>query len=171
MINRVIIMGRLCSDPEIKQTTSGISFCRFRVAVDRPYSKDAEQTADFINITAWRQTAEFVARYFGKGKMIAVEGSMRNNDYTDNNGVKHYGMDVLADRVSFCGDRGSGENAEAQIPAQNTAQRFDTLESPPRSRPAQAAPAAPRNSAPQPQYTQPQLGEFEQILSDGDVPF
>ena len=96
MLNKVIIMGRLTADPELRQTPSGISTCRFSVAVDRGYkSKDTgERQTDFIRVTAWRQTAEFVSRYFSKGKMIIVEGSLRNNDYTDANGVKHYSMDV-----------------------------------------------------------------------------
>lgn len=101
MLNKVIIMGRLTADPELRQTPSGISTCRFSVAVDRGYkSKDTgERQTDFIRVTAWRQTAEFVSRYFSKGKMIIVEGSLRNNDYTDANGVKHYSMDVR--RISF----------------------------------------------------------------------
>lgn len=103
MVNKVILIGRLTADPELRQTQSGISSCRFTVAVNRPYkSKDSnENEADFINVIAWRQTAEFVSRYFSKGKMIIVEGSLRNNNYTDQNGVKHYSMNVLADNVSF----------------------------------------------------------------------
>lgn len=102
MINSVILMGRLVADPELRQTPSNISVCRFRIAVDRGYSSaNGEKQADFINVTAWRQTAEFVSKYFTKGKMIIVEGSLRNNDYTDNDGVKHYSMEVQADRVAF----------------------------------------------------------------------
>lgn len=110
MLNRVILMGRLTRDPEFRQTTSGIPVCSFKVAVDRPYRKDQEKKADFINVTAWRNTAEFISRYFSKGKMIIVEGSLHNNDYTDNNGVKHYSMDVQADNVSFGESKGSGDN-------------------------------------------------------------
>ena len=117
MLNKVIIMGRLTADPELRQTPSGISTCRFSVAVDRGYkSKDTgERQTDFIRVTAWRQTAEFVSRYFSKGKMIIVEGSLRNNDYTDANGVKHYSMDVLADSVSFAGSR-NDNNYTANTP-------------------------------------------------------
>lgn len=114
MINRVILMGRLTRDPEFRQTTSGIPVCRFSVAVDRPYRKDQDKKADFINVTAWRNTAEFVSRYFSKGKMIIVEGSLHNNDYTDNNGVKHYSMDVQAENVSFGESKGSSDNQQAQ---------------------------------------------------------
>ena len=109
MLNKVILMGRLTADPELRQTTSGISTCRFSVAVDRPYRKDQERQADFIRVNTWRQTAEFVSRYFSKGKMIIVEGSLRNNDYTDANGVKHYSMEVQADNVSFGESKGSGQ--------------------------------------------------------------
>lgn len=105
MLNKIILMGRLVADPEIKTTPSGVAVCRFKVAVDRPYQKDKEKQADFIPCTAWRNTAEFVSKYFSKGKMIIVEGSLRNNDYTDKNGIKHYSMDVQADNVSFGGDK------------------------------------------------------------------
>ena len=108
MLNRIIIMGRLCADPDFRQTQSNVPVCRFRIAVNRPKSKDGNQEADFINCTAWRSTAEFVSRYFSKGSMIIIEGQLRNNDYTDNNGVKHYSMDVLAESVEF------GESKNAQ---------------------------------------------------------
>lgn len=134
MINKVILMGRLCADPELKTTQSGISVCSFRIAVNRPKSKDAEQKADFVNIQAWRGTAEFVDKYFSKGSMIIVDGKLQNNDYTDKDGVKHYSMVIVADNVSF------GES-------KSTAQT------------SQAAPAL------------GDLSEFEEILSDGEVPF
>ena len=99
MLNKVILMGRLTADPELRQTPSGVSSCRFSVAVNRNYTskETGERQTDFINVVAWRNTAEFVSRYFSKGKMIIVEGSLRNNNYTDQNGVKHYSMDVQAD--------------------------------------------------------------------------
>lgn len=105
MLNKIILMGRLVADPEIKTTPSGVAVCRFKVAVDRPYQKGKEKQADFIPCTSWRNTAEFVSRYFAKGKMIIAEGSLRNNDYTDKNGIKHYSMDVQVDNVSFGGDK------------------------------------------------------------------
>lgn len=102
-MNKVILMGRLTADPEFRQTTGGTPCCRFRVAVDRPKAKDAQQAeTDFINVVAWRARAEFISRYFSKGSRILIEGQMRNNDYTDNNGTKHYGIEVLADNVEFC---------------------------------------------------------------------
>lgn len=105
MFNRAILMGRLCDDPKFSQTQNSIACCRFRIAVNRPKSKDGNQEADFINIETWRSTAEFVSRYFTKGKMILVEGQIRNNNYTDSNGVKRYEVKVLADSVSFCGEK------------------------------------------------------------------
>lgn len=135
-------MGRLVADPELRQTPSNISVCRFRIAVDRGYtSNSGEKQADFIPVTAWRQQAEFVSKYFSKGKMIIVEGSLRNADYTDANGVKHYAMDVQADRVSF------GETKS--VSATNE--------------PVKQQPTEPANIG--------DLSEFEEILSDGDVPF
>lgn len=107
-MNIVIIHGRLTRDPEFRQTQSQIPVCRFTVAVDR-FTKDKEKAADFIDCTAWRQTAEFVSRYFTKGSAIIVEGSLHNNNYTDNNGVKHYSMNVLAERVLFAESKKQSE--------------------------------------------------------------
>lgn len=149
-MNKVILIGRLCADPEYRQTTSGISVCRFRIAVDRPRRKDAEQAADFIGCTAWRQTAEFISRYFSKGSKIVVEGSLRNNDYNDSNGVKHYGMDVLVDSVEFGESKLSGNGSQQQTALQ------------------QHAPSAQTTAQ---QETQLDVSEFEEILSDGEVPF
>lgn len=116
MLNRVILMGRLTADPELRQTQSGISFVKFNIAVDRKFKNDnGEHQTDFISVTAWRKTAEFVSRYFSKGQMIVIEGSLRNNNYEDQNGVKHYSMDVLADSVSFAGGR-NDNNYTANTP-------------------------------------------------------
>ena len=103
MLNKVILMGRLCADPDFRQTPSGVAVCRIRLAIDRRFTnkQTGEREADFINVSCWRQQAEFVSRYFHKGSMIIVEGSLQNNDYTDQNGVKHYSMEVLADNVTF----------------------------------------------------------------------
>lgn len=116
MFNRIILMGRLTKDPELKNTQSGIPMCRFSIAVDRAYSKGQEKQTDFIDITAWRQTAEFVAKYFSKGRMIHVEGKLQNNNYTDQNGVKHYQNVVIADSVAFCGDKSGGQQNGQQAP-------------------------------------------------------
>ena len=122
MINRVILMGRLTADPELRQTPSGIASCKFTVAVDRGFkSKDGEKQTDFIRVTAWRASAEFVSKYFSKGKMIIVEGSLCNNDY-EKDGVKHYSMDVQADKVSFGETKGNGSQGGTEPSAANTAE-------------------------------------------------
>ena len=109
MINSVVIMGRLTADPELKTTNSGLSVTSFCVAVDRPYKKDGkEREADFINVVAWRQTAEVVTSYFSKGSMIAVQGSIQTRKYTDRNGNNRTAFEVVADNVSFCGSKSDG---------------------------------------------------------------
>ena len=177
-MNKVILVGRLTADPELRQTQSGISSCRFTVAVDRRFAdkNTGERQADFITCVAWRQTAEFVSRYFNKGKMICVEGSLRNNNYQDRNhpDVTHYTMDVFVDNVEFVGGKGeSGGNSGYQggnggyqnngygAPAQNNYQA-----PPQQAAPPQAAPA-PNNDS----MSYGNLSDFEEILSDGDVPF
>ena len=108
MINSVVIMGRLTADPELKTTNSGLSVTRFTVAVDRQYQKDKEKKADFINVVAWRQTAEFVTSYFSKGSTIAVQGSIQTRKYTDRNGNNRTSFEIVADKVSFCGSKSDG---------------------------------------------------------------
>lgn len=153
-MNKVIIMGRLTADPELRQTQSGVASCRFTVAVDRRYAdkNTGERQADFISCTAWRQTAEFISRYFTKGKMIALEGTLRSGSYQDRNhpDVTHYTTEVFVDNVEFCGDKGSGQ---AQASAQNMEQ--------------QAQAAGDQTN----QMSYGNLSDFEEILSDGDTPF
>lgn len=136
-------MGRLVADPELKQTPNNISVCRFRIAVDRGYSADKEKKADFITVVAWRATAEFVAKYFSKGKMIIVEGALHNADYTDGNNVKHYAMEVTADKVTF-GETKSANTVDREEAEKNSADIAKELGN---------------------------LGDFEEIISDGDLPF
>ena len=104
-LNKVILIGNLTADPELKQTPSGISVVSFTVAINRRYQSktaaDGQQTADFISIVAWRQTAEFVTRYFKKGKPILVCGALQSRSYTDNQGNKRYVTEVVADEVGF----------------------------------------------------------------------
>lgn len=99
--NKVIIGGRITADPELKTTPSGISVTSFTVAVNRKSKDNAESTADFFNVTAWRQTAEFITRYFKKASSICVVGKLQNRSWTDNNGVKHYATDIVADEAYF----------------------------------------------------------------------
>lgn len=104
--NKVILIGRLTADPEFSQSASGVSFCRFSIAVDRGYAKNGqEKQTDFFRVSTFRQTAEFVSRYFTKGKLILVEGKVKNDNYTDQNGVKHYSCSIVADNVSFVGSK------------------------------------------------------------------
>lgn len=110
MLNTAILMGRLTADPELKTTNSGLSVTSFCVAVDRRYQKDGERQTDFINVTAWRQNAEFVNRYFHKGSMIAVQGSIQTRNYEDKNGNKRTAVEIVADNVSFCGSKSESEN-------------------------------------------------------------
>jgi len=117
MINRVVLMGRLVANPELKTTSSGIETTTFRIAVDRSYVKQGEERkADFIDIVCWRQTAAFVCRYFGKGNMIAVEGQLQTRTYQAKDGTNRYVVEVLADNVTFTGERRS-DNAGNSAPA------------------------------------------------------
>lgn len=117
-MNSVILMGRLTADPEIRTTNSGLNYCRFTVAVDR-YTKGEDKKTDFINCVAWRQTAEFIERYFSKGKMIAVQGSIQTGSYTNKDGAKVYTTDVLVDKAHFCGDKGSVTSQSAAAAVDN----------------------------------------------------
>lgn len=106
MLNCAIIMGRLTADPELRTTGNGTSVTSFSVAVDRRFQRQGEEKqTDFINVVAWRQTAEFVTRYFHKGSMIAVQGSIQTRNYEDKNGNKRTAVEIVADNVSFCGSK------------------------------------------------------------------
>ena len=107
MLNSVCLMGRLTADPELKSTQSGVSVCSFRIAVDQ------EKPTDFINIITWRSTAEFVSRYFRKGQLVAVQGSIQTSQYTDRDGNKRTAFDVVADNVFFAEKKAeSGETKQ-----------------------------------------------------------
>ena len=109
MINVVALMGRLTYEPELKSTPNGVSVIRFQVACDRNYQRSGQdRQADFIDCVAWRQTAEFIGRYFHKGDMIGIEGTIQTSNYTDKDGNKRKQIEVLANNVSFCG--GKSEN-------------------------------------------------------------
>lgn len=105
MINSAIIMGRLTADPELRQTPNGVATTRFTVAVDRNYVKTGEERkADFITVVAWRQSAEFVTNYFGKGDMIAVQGSIQTGSY-EKDGITRPTFEIVANNISFCGPK------------------------------------------------------------------
>lgn len=106
MLNRVILMGRITQDLEVRQTPNGVSALTFNVAVDRNFKdQNGQYQSDFITCVAWRQTAEFIGRYFGKGRMIALEGTLRSRTYEDKNGTKHYVTEVYVDNASFTGEK------------------------------------------------------------------
>lgn len=115
-MNNVVLIGRLTRDPELRTTASNISVCSFTVAVDRRFKPEGQPSADFINVIAWRQTAEFVSKYFHKGSKIALTGSIQTRNWEDNDGKKHYATEVIADNVEFCerkSDNPQYENTEA----------------------------------------------------------
>ena len=102
MLNVVITMGRLTKDPELRVTDSGKSVTSFTVAVDNKFDKEK---TDFLDVIAWRQTAEFVCKYFRKGSMIAIQGRLATRTWEDKNGNKRKAVEIIADNVSFCGDK------------------------------------------------------------------
>ena len=123
MLNCAVLMGRLIADPELRTTTNNVSVTSFRIAVDRSFVKPGEERqADFIDIVAWRQTADFVCRYFKKGSMIAVQGSIQTRNYEDKNGNKRTAVEIVADNVSFCGSKSeNNSNATSYTPAPTNA--------------------------------------------------
>ena len=112
--NKVILVGNMTSDPELKQSTSGVSVCSFNIAVNRRFSKEGQQDCDFITIVAWRQQAEFVCKYFKKGQAILVCGQLQTRTWTDNQGNKRYATEVVADEVSFVGNNTNTTEAKPQ---------------------------------------------------------
>lgn len=106
MLNRAILMGRITKSPELKTTPNGVPVIQISIAVDRDYTpKGQEKQTDFINVVAWRNTAEFIAKYFEKGQLIALTGSIQTRSYTDNQGNKRSVTEVIADQVYFCGGK------------------------------------------------------------------
>lgn len=144
MINTVALMGRLTFEPELKTTPSGVSVLHFQIACDRNYqAQGQERKADYIDCVAWRQTAEFISRYFHKGSMIAVEGSIQTSNYTDKNGQNRKQVEVVANNVSFCGSK-----AESGTTAQGGSY-----------------------TQPAPSYANANSSDFEEIVDDDDLPF
>lgn len=115
--NKVILIGNLTSDPELKQSGSGTSVCSFNIAVNRKYNKDGNNEVDFITIVAWRSQAEFVCKYFKKGKPILVCGQLQTRSWTDKQGNKRISTEVVADEVSFVGNADNASEAKESTPA------------------------------------------------------
>lgn len=110
MLNHVVIMGRMVRDPELRQLDNGTSVTSFSVAVERNYVDKTtnERQADFLNVVAWRQTADFVCKYFHQGDMIALEGSLQSRKYTDKDGNSRIAIEIVASNISFCGGKNGG---------------------------------------------------------------
>lgn len=148
-LNKVVLAGRLVADPELKQTQSGISVASLRIAVNRRFASrnDGQQgqpEADFFNITAWRSTAEFIAKFFRKGSAICVVGTIQNRNWVDQQGVKHYATDIVADEAYFVENRNSSVSPDAGADTYTAAPAFST--------PGAGA-------------------KFEEIKTDDDLPF
>lgn len=157
MLNVVAIMGRLVADPELRTTTQGHSVCSFRIACDRSYVQQGqERQADFIDIVAWRQQADFVSKYFQKGSMIAVEGSLQTRQYQDKNGNNRTAVEVVANNISFAGTKRQDSQSVPSYEQQTTSH-------------IQQAKAA--QNAPQPAYTQSSMEDFVVMNDDDDLPF
>ena len=150
--NKVILIGNLTADPELKQTQGGISVCSFTIAVNRRFSKDGEQSCDFINIQAWRHQAEFVSKYFNKGKPVLVCGQLQTRNWTDKDGNKRYATEVVAEEISFVGYN-------------------ETEDKPKTAQPHMPSAYTNPQPAKQMQFTTPANQQFEEIPNDGDLPF
>ena len=144
-LNKVVLAGRLTADPELKQTQSGISVVSFTIAVNRKYSKEQQQT-DFISVIAWRQTAEFISRYFKKGSAICITGAIQTRSWQDQQGQKRYATEVIADEAMFVDSKSDNQ------PAANGASAPGTMG---------YVPEAYASTAP----------KFEEIPPDEDLPF
>ncbi|MBR1862643.1 MAG: single-stranded DNA-binding protein [Ruminococcus sp.] len=178
MLNRVILMGRITQDLEVRQTPNGQSVVTFNIAVDRNFkNQNGEYDTDFITCVAWRQQAEFIGRYFGKGRMIAIEGNLRTRTYDDKNGTKHYVTEVYVDSVSFTGEPkqgggnysnnyGGGYNNNNGGYNQNNGgySQGGGYQQPPQNNSNNNAPG---NDA----LSIGNLADFEEVFNDGDVPF
>ena len=146
MLNKIILMGRLTRDPELRRTESGTAVCSFSIAVDRDFkSKNGEKETDFIDIVSWRATAEFVSKYFTKGRMAVVEGRLQIRDWTDKEGNKRRSAEVVADNVYFGDSKRDGASGGDYAP------------------PAYGSPAS--------TYSAPAGGGFAEIEEDGELPF
>lgn len=146
-LNKVILIGHLTADPELKQTQSGIAVTSFSIGVTRRFARNSEQpTSDFINIVAWRQQAEFVTKYFHKGNAICIVGSLQTRNYVDQQGNKRYVTEVVADEISFVEKKSDASGAHQYEPTGETTPAFSN----------DAANAAPN---------------FEEVADDDDLPF
>lgn len=159
MLNHIVLMGRLTRDPELRRTGSGIAVATLRLAVDRDYApKDGSpRETDFIDVVAWRSTAEFVCKYFTKGQLMAVTGSIQTRNYEDRNGNKRKAVEIQATEVNFASSKREGGSMGGD---------------PSYGQPRASAPAQPAAfSEPAPAYSSGSSEDFEEILGDDDLPF
>ena len=158
MLNVVAIMGRLVADPELRTTQSGINVVSFRIACDRNFARQGEQRqADFIDIVAWRQQAEFVSKYFQKGSLIAIEGSLQTRQYQDKNGNNRTAVEVVANNISFAGPKSSNQGGGSY---QNAAPSYQNQ-----------APARPAAVEAAPSYSSGSADDFAVIDDSDALPF
>lgn len=158
MLNVAVIMGRLAADPELRHTPNGVAVTSFTLAVDRSYARaGTERQTDWIDVVAWRQTAEFVCKYFTKGQLMAVTGSIQTRNYEDRNGNKRKAVEIQATEVNFASSKREGGPMGGD---------------PSYSQPRASAPAQPAAfSEPAPAYSSGSSEDFEEILGDDDLPF
>ena len=156
MLNRIVIMGRLVADPELRTTPGGVAVATVRLAVDRDFKnkQTGEKETDFINVVAWRQTAEFVSRYFTKGRMAVVEGRLQIRPYTDRDGNKRTAAEVVAENFYFGDSRRDGEGGGSYAPSSYS-----------------SAPAQPSSQYAAPGADDDQFSELVDDDDDGDLPF
>lgn len=155
MYNKAILMGRICNDLELKTVPSGASVLSFRLAVDRSYQiKGEERKADFFNIVAWRSTAEFISRYFAKGRMILVEGELQTRQYIDKNGSTQNVVELVVNTAHFTGEKATNSNSNNSYGGYNPPPPANTAAS-------AAAPAISSGST----------SDFVETGSDDDYPF
>lgn len=143
MLNKIIIMGRFGRDPEKRCTQNGTPVATFSLAVDRDFKdkNTGERVTDWLDVVAWRQTAEFVSRYFSKGRMATVEGRLQSRTYTDRDGIKRKAVEIVADNVYFSDSR------------------------------IGSAPPLSEGNADERQFPQPQSGDFQELDDEGELPF
>ncbi|MDR0531198.1 MAG: single-stranded DNA-binding protein [Oscillospiraceae bacterium] len=159
MLNTAIIMGRLTAEPELKSISSGVSVCSFTLAVDRrTKGQDGQRQTDFIRCVAWRERAEFLARYFHKGNMVAISGQIQVRNYEDKNGNRREAVEIVADHIDFTGEKtgagGGGYREDVPLPP------------PPPERGRGNA-----DGQPAPSFSTAGEADFDEIAGDDDLPF
>ena len=170
MLNVAVLMGRLTADPELRHTQSGIAVTSFTIAINKPVKQEEAPKAYFFNVVAWRNTAEFITKYFSKGKMIIVQGELQTRKWQDRDGNDRETVEVLAQNVNFADSSRSGSdgNTAHAAPSQATEEPTVSVPQPPKENKWPTLPVLPPENA----YTQTKLsGDFDSIPLDDDLPF